>query len=125
MQASIDKIKDCPVMITIKAIGGKWKPRILWVLRDGPSNFGTLCRATGASQKMLARSLSELVKAGLIERRETQQGEVKLVIYSYTPKGKTLIPVLDLMGQWGERSLEAPHSSTTHDDFSTMDTVSA
>jgi hypothetical protein len=37
-------------METIKVMGGKWKPRILWHLREGPATFGDLRRVVGVSE---------------------------------------------------------------------------
>lgn len=102
MDASgLDKMDDCPVMETIGAIGGKWKPRILWVLRAGPLGFGGLVRATGASTRMLSLSLRELEADGLIDRTAGREGGVQTSRYAYSAYGRTLVPVLDAMGAWG------------------------
>jgi hypothetical protein len=61
----VDKIADCPVMLTIGVIGGKWKPRILWLLRSGPMRFSDFTRAIpDASEKMLAQHLKALGPSG-------------------------------------------------------------
>ena len=92
---------DCPVMATVEAIGGRWKPRILWALRPGVQRFGELQRATGASRRMLAKSLRELEEDSLIERRVVPVGAVATAEYGYSAYGLSLIPVLDRMGAWG------------------------
>jgi len=92
---------DCPVMTTVRVMGGKWKPRILWHLRQGPAGFGELHRAVGASERMLARSLRELEACALITRSVVPVGGVTTTEYAYSPYGRSLIPVLDAMGQWG------------------------
>lgn len=93
---------DCPVMVTVDVIGGRWKPRILWALRSGVQRFGELERATGASRRMLAKSLQELESDGLVERRVVPIGAVPTSEYSYSDYGRSLIPVLDSMGNWGQ-----------------------
>jgi DNA-binding HxlR family transcriptional regulator len=98
---TIDKMRDCPVSYTIGAIQGKWVPRILWHLRDGASTFGKICRATGASEAVTARNLQAMTKMGLIKRTPISRGEVQLMEYSYAELGMSLIPVLDVMGEWG------------------------
>ena len=100
-ETHFDKIADCPVMTTVGVIGGKWKPRILWHLRQGPARFGELHRALGASERMLARSLQELEAARLITRRVIPVGGVTTTEYTYSEYGRSLVPVLDAMGQWG------------------------
>lgn len=89
-------------MATVDAIGGRWKPRILWALRSGTRRFGELKRATGASTRMLAKSLQELEIDGLLERRVVPSGAVATSEYSYSAYGRSLIPVLDQMGAWGQ-----------------------
>ena len=97
----VDKMADCPVMTTIGVIGGKWKPRILWLLRTGSSRFGMLQRATGASTRMLTRSLRELESEGVITRTEVMVGSVVTAEYAYSRHGRSLIPVMDALGDWG------------------------
>lgn len=102
---TIDKMRDCPVSYTIGAIQGKWMPRILWHLRGGASTFGKICRATGASEAVTARNLHAMTKIGLIKRTPMSRGEMQLVEYSYAELGMSLIPVLDVMGEWGSQHL--------------------
>ena len=49
---------------------------------------------------MLSQQLKELESTSLINRKEYPQIPPK-VEYSLTEKGKTLIPILKLMGEWG------------------------
>lgn len=97
----MDKMHDCPVLETIKAMGGKWKPRILWRLREGPATFGDLRRVVGVSEKVLQENLLALTRDGLISRTPSKVGEVVYVEYRYTGYGLSLVPVLDAMGSWG------------------------
>lgn len=96
-----DKMRDCPVMATIQAIGGKWKPRILWRLREGAASFGEISRVVGVSEKVLHENLRALMRDGLILRRPVKAGEVVFVQYSFSDYGMSLVPVLDAMGAWG------------------------
>lgn len=97
----IDKIHDCPVMETIRVIGGKWKPRILWHLRAGPATFGDLRRVVGVSEKVLHENLLALARDGVVSRRPVKAGEMVYVEYRYTDHGLSLLPVLNAMGDWG------------------------
>lgn len=101
MSDDIDKLHDCPVLLAIDAVGGKWRPRILWRLRDGPAHFGELHRTIGVSEKVLAENLRALERHGIVSRAESMAGAVKTAEYSYTAHGRTLVPVLDAMGAWG------------------------
>lgn len=96
-----DKMRDCPVMATIEVIGGKWKPRILWRLRDGPATFGDLRRYVGVSEKVLSENLAALQRDGIVSRQPLKEGDMVYVEYDYTCYGRSLVPVLDAMGGWG------------------------
>ncbi|MDQ0420211.1 DNA-binding HxlR family transcriptional regulator [Peteryoungia aggregata LMG 23059] len=96
-----DKMRDCPVMATIEVIGGKWKPRILWRLRDGPATFGDLRRYVGVSEKVLSENLAALQRDGIVSRQPLKEGDMVYVEYGYTCYGRSLVPVLDAMGGWG------------------------
>ena len=62
---------NCPVEVTLKVIGGKWKCVILWWLRRNAKRFGELrLLIPGITQKVLTQQLRELERDELI-RRET------------------------------------------------------
>ncbi len=93
---------DNPVNITLKVIGGKWKPLLLWHLDQKTLRFSELQKEiTGITQKMLTSQLRELEKDGLIKRKIFPVIPPK-VEYSITPYGKTLRPVLVSMSTWGK-----------------------
>jgi DNA-binding HxlR family transcriptional regulator len=100
---SMDTAKDysCPVDVTVEAIGGKWKPAILWQLRDGAVRFTELkTRVKGITQKVLTQQLRELETADLV-RREVYMEMPLRVEYALTARGQTLFPVLQAMADWG------------------------
>ncbi len=93
--------QTCPVEITLKILGGKWKPIILWHLNRGTLRFNELSRLIeGITQKMLTQQLRELEADGLIRRKVYPEVPPK-VEYSMTEHGKSLKPVLQAMGDWG------------------------
>ncbi|MFA5990712.1 MAG: helix-turn-helix domain-containing protein [Candidatus Doudnabacteria bacterium] len=95
--------KNCDsVQTTLKVLGGKWKPVILYLLSGSTLRFGQLKRnITGISQKMLTQELRELESDGLISRKVYPQVPPK-VEYSPTAYGKTLEPILKSMSAWGK-----------------------
>ena len=99
------RIHVCPVETGLELLSGKWKPRILWKLRqNGIMRFGELKKQLeGVTQKMLTQQLRQLEKDGLIMRKVYAQVPPK-VEYSFTEFGKTLGPVLDAMADWGSEN---------------------
>ncbi len=92
---------NCPLEMTIDLIGGKWKVLILWNLSSGVLRFGELKRLfPAATQKMLTQQLRDLETSGLVSRKVYPQVPPK-VEYSLTDFGKTLMPVLREMNNWG------------------------
>jgi DNA-binding HxlR family transcriptional regulator len=95
----------CPVEAAIDVIGGKWKTLILWALRDGTLRFSQIEDSLhGITQKMLTKQLRELEKDGLVSRKVYPQVPPK-VEYSLTASGKTLIPIIDMLCDWGSEHL--------------------
>lgn len=104
----MDKIKvSCEMEVTLKVIGGKYKPLILYILIDnGPKRFTELKREMPQiSQKTLTNQLKELQKDQLVSRHVFPEVPPK-VEYAISEKGKTLWPLLELMCDWGEHHLD-------------------
>ncbi len=93
------------IEITLKMIGGKCKPLILYMLiEDGPMRFKDLMGSvTQISQKTLTNQLRELAADGLITREAFSEIPPR-VEYRATPRGETLFPILELMCEWGEKN---------------------
>ncbi len=97
----------CAVDYAFQRIGGKYKGRILWVLRDGLMRYGELNRAiVGITPKMLTQTLKELEADKLIIRKVYLEVPPK-VEYSLTDTGKELIPFISQMRSWGEKQIAA------------------
>lgn len=92
-----------PVATTLQVIGGKWKPLILWLLRDQKKRFSELKKEIGSiTQKMLTQELRDLEHDGIVSRTVFPEVPPR-VEYSITEYGKTLEPVLKTMCEWGEK----------------------
>jgi DNA-binding HxlR family transcriptional regulator len=103
------KLLHCPALVATRVIAGKWKTRVLWLLRERPHHFGELkARLPGVSAKVLAQQLKQLEDDGLTAPQEVMRGGVGYVFYDYTGYGRTLIPVLDALGSWGLIHAAAP-----------------
>jgi DNA-binding HxlR family transcriptional regulator len=100
------KTYHCPVEAALEVIGGKWKPLILWALGDNVMRFGELQKGLpGVNAKMLTKQLRELEEDGVITR--TIYPEIPpRVEYAITDFGKTLIPILQALCNWGAQYLD-------------------
>ena len=97
--------ENCPVEATLELIGGKYKALILWRLADGTMRFSQLRKViSGITAKMLTHQLRELEASGLICREVFPVIPPK-VEYSLTELGKSLMPVLTTMRDWGSNYL--------------------
>jgi DNA-binding HxlR family transcriptional regulator len=82
---------------------GRWTPKILFSLEKRSRRHGALRRDLGSvSQRMLTRTLRNLVSAGLVARRVTQSKPVA-VEYSLTEFGATMVRPLRGMCRWAGR----------------------
>ena len=92
---------SCPVSATLELIGGKYKSLILWHLSERKLRFSELrSRILGATPKMLTQQLRELENHKLIHREVFPVIPPK-VEYSLTETGKSLMPILVAMRDWG------------------------
>ena len=95
----------CPVEATLELIGGKYKALILWHLSEGKLRFNELRKLIGgATAKMLTQQLRELESQELIHR-EVYPIIPPKVEYSLTELGRSLLPILVAMRDWGSNYL--------------------
>ena len=90
---------------TLSLISGKYKMTILYTLMEfGVVRFNEMKRyIDGISYKTLSSTLKELEADRLVHREEYPQIPPK-VEYSLTERGRSLIPILDGMCEWGEQN---------------------
>ena len=92
---------SCPVEKTLDLIGGKYKALILWRLSEGKLRFNQLKdQIKGVTPKMLTQQLRELESSQLVHREVFPIIPPK-VEYSLTDLGKSLLPILVAMRDWG------------------------
>lgn len=92
---------NCPVKATLELIGGKYKALILWHLAEETLRFSELKKLIPtATPKMLTQQLRELEAQDLIHREVFPVIPPK-VEYSLTALGRSLLPVLIAMRDWG------------------------
>ena len=97
----MDGTTQCPVESTLELIGGKYKALILWHLSENTLRFSELRKKiSGATAKMLTQQLRELESQDLIHR-EVYPVIPPKVEYSLTDLGKSLLPILVAMRDWG------------------------
>ena len=97
--------ENCPVAATLDLIGGKYKALILWHLSEGKLRFSELRKVVKtATPKMLTQQLRELETQQLIHREVFPVIPPK-VEYSLTETGRSLMPILVAMRDWGANYL--------------------
>ncbi|RKN61327.1 winged helix-turn-helix transcriptional regulator [Paenibacillus ginsengarvi] len=112
VRAEAGEERKCPIETLIRVVGGKWKPLILWHLLDSTKRFNELEKLIPeVTQKMLAQHLRELENDRLVTRTIYPSVPPK-VEYALSEYGKTLIPVLEVMCEWGDNH-NRPNVKTT------------
>ena len=97
-----EKLFHCPALTAIRLVSGKWKTRILWLLRERPYSFNELRRTlAGVSAKVLTEQIVQLEEAELISKKKVEIDGQTCSSFSYTSYGLSLVPVLDALGEWG------------------------
>lgn len=99
------ELKDTGFGYTLSLIGGKYKMIIIyWLSEHKVMRHNELKRSIGTiSFKTLSIMLKELEAEGLIIRKEFPQIPPK-VEYSLSDRGLSLVPLLNMMCEWGEKN---------------------
>ncbi len=104
--AAKPRVFNCPVDAALEAMGGKWKPVILWHLSRGDRRFGELRRAIPrVTEKVLIEHLRQLERSGVVARR-VEATNPPTVTYSLTEHGRALKAAIFSISEWGVRHAE-------------------
>ncbi len=101
----LEDLKRCPVTATMEIMGGKWKLLILHLINNDINRFGKMdMMLRGISKQMLTAQLRELERDGIIDRIIYPEIPPR-VEYTLTEKGKSLLPIINLMKEWGNENI--------------------
>lgn len=96
-----DKEYQCSVSVTLDIFNDRWKLAVIWYLLEGEKRFKELSQdISEITQKTLTIKLKELEEKNIIYREVFAEVPPK-VVYSLTPIGLKLKPVLKEMYEWG------------------------
>ena len=96
---------SCGLDATLHIISGKWKPLVLFFLRDGPKRYGELKRLTqGVSDKVLIQQLKDLEADHVLVRTDYREVPPR-VDYALTPLGRSLADALVPLCTWGNENM--------------------
>lgn len=93
----------CCASLTMGVIGGKWKTVILYHLMEGTLRYNEIRKAMPTvTERTLSLQLKKLEHDGIISRKVYYKKPPLKVEYSLTVLGKTLIPVIQAIADWGD-----------------------
>lgn len=93
---------NCGLDLIGEVLYGKWKIRLLWFIHQGHQRPSQLQRKIpDATRRVLNMQLKELEDHELIQKKIYAVVPPK-VEYSLTEFGKTLVPVIAMLGTWGD-----------------------
>ena len=96
-----NNLKLCPVSVTQNVLMGKWKLGILWIVGQKTRRFNELQRLMPkVARGVLTQQLRELERDQLVHREVYREVPPK-VEYSLTEAGKSFIPVMMRIMEWG------------------------
>ena len=91
----------CGLNATLRIISGRWKPLVLFFLRDGPKRYGELKRLVqGVSHKVLIQQLKDLEADRVVTRTDYKEVPPR-VDYALTPLGRSLAEAIIPLCIWG------------------------
>jgi DNA-binding HxlR family transcriptional regulator len=98
----------CPVAHALDVVGERWSLLVVRELQEGPLRYSDLLgRLDGCATNVLASRLRELEQAGVVTR-ETLPPPAGSTVYTLTPSGEALRPVLTALALWGARTIGPP-----------------
>jgi len=96
----------CSTSLTMRYIGGKWKAAILIHLREKKRYNELRKELPTATERTLSLQLKELEADGLISRKVFTEKPPLKVEYELTEFGRSLLPVLKALSDWGKATAQ-------------------
>lgn len=97
---------DCGIEVTLTVLGGKWKPWLINRIREGHHRPMELQRAIpAATKRVLTQQLNELESMGVVSKTIYPVLPAR-VEYNLTDFGRSLLPIIDAMDEWGKTHSE-------------------
>ncbi|MFP5438766.1 MAG: winged helix-turn-helix transcriptional regulator [Bacteroidia bacterium] len=113
MSTNVFRYSSCPVYRSMSILGSKWKPIVIYMLRERKARFGQLHASIGTiSKKVLTDTLKELEADGILFREEFKELPPR-VEYSLTEKGSTLVPIIIELAKWDNKHYEKKNTKET------------
>ena len=107
-------VYDCPCVLTMDRLRGRWKTNILWYIWKGTNRFNAICRELPEVHRgVVARQIRQLERDGIIDREILCEKPLH-VEYSLTELGLSLAPVLESLATWGLTTGEPIEPATVH-----------
>lgn len=98
----------CCASLTMGVIGGKWKTVIIYHLKDKPKRYSEIRKEMPAvTERTLSLQLKTLEDDGIVKRKVYTTKPPLKVEYSLTELGKTLIPLIISIAEWGETAQQS------------------
>ena len=92
---------ECGITIAMKVFGAKWKPCLLDAIQRGFRRPSEMHREIkGATPRVLDMQLRELEVSGIVEKYQST-GFPLYTEYTLTDLGRTIMPVIDRINEWG------------------------
>ena len=105
VKSTVDEFRaqalQCPLPAAVELIGEKWAFLILRGAFNDLQHFEEFQAGLGIARNILSDRLAKMVAGGILQRTPDPSDRRK-VIYSLTPKGEALMPVVLALRQWGE-----------------------
>ena len=105
----IYNIDQDPYNYVRRTVFGRWKPFLLHALdTDEVTNFARFSKQLPITQKVLTQNLKALEEDGLITRTVIPETPPRTE-YRLTERGKSVIPLLDAVYDWGWHVMREEH----------------
>jgi DNA-binding HxlR family transcriptional regulator len=97
---------DCGIEVAIKVFISKWKPCLLDCIHKGTRRPSEIHRALpNATPRVLNMQLKELEQYQVVNKK-IYPGLPPKVEYYLTEMGKSIIPIVEQMNEWGKKNNE-------------------